>query len=75
MHAAAPPEDITPVEQILVLDPVQVVGEVSSNSTRENSFFFLQMFLWFNVQLLKPSWNALNLPSAQQKRGRPRNHN
>ncbi|EFX63354.1 hypothetical protein DAPPUDRAFT_335582 [Daphnia pulex] len=27
MHAAAPPEDITPVEQILVLDPVLVVGE------------------------------------------------
>jgi hypothetical protein len=25
MHAAAPPEDITPVEQILVLDPNPVV--------------------------------------------------
>jgi hypothetical protein len=83
MHAAAPSEHITHVEQILVLDPIPVVEEVNNNSTKENTvnniyiyiFFLLQINMWFYVQLLAPSWNALHLPAAHQKRGRPRNNN
>ncbi|KZS20623.1 Uncharacterized protein APZ42_012634 [Daphnia magna] len=71
IQSVAPTEIVppsSPVENLtdLVIDSVSSVAdeshEVTSKSKTEN-------------KVLHPSWNFLHLPSAPQKRGRPRNNN